>query len=238
MKNKKLYQDRDWLYQKYKIEKLSSAEIGKICNVGSQTILNQMNRFGIKARSVSEALKGRKRLPFSEKTKRKMSKAHKGIPLTEKTKRKMSEARKGEKNPMWGKHLSEDAKRKLSEMTKKAMQSEAIRKKMIDNHADVNGRNNPSWKGGLSFEPYSSEFNNQLKYEIRKRDNYTCQFPKCGKKENGKTHDCHHINYIKKDNKPNNFTTLCHPCHMKTNTNREYWENYFNINQEKTKWKY
>ena len=57
------------------------------------------------------------------------------------------------------------------------------------------GGYSPNWKGGLSFEPYSAEFNARLKYEIRKRDKFTCQFPNCGKKENGKAHDCHHKNY-------------------------------------------
>lgn len=89
----------------------------------------------------------------------------------------------------------------------------------------------PNWKGGLSFEPYSAEFNNQLKYEIRKRDKFTCQFPNCGRKENGKSHDCHHINYIKKDSRPENLITLCFSCHMKTNGNRDYWQNYFEMKE-------
>lgn len=37
------------------------------------------------------------------------------------------------------------------------------------------GKQHPNWKGGLSFEPYSPEFNNQLKEEIRQRDSYRCQ---------------------------------------------------------------
>jgi len=86
-----------------------------------------------------------------------------------------------------------------------------------------------NWRGGLSFEPYSSEFNNQLKYKIRERDNFTCQ--KCDKKENGKAHDCHHKNYNKKDSRPENLITLCLSCHMKTNYNREYWQNYFEMKE-------
>jgi len=87
----------------------------------------------------------------------------------------------------------------------------------------------PNWQGGISFEPYSAEFNNQLKYKIRERDNFTCQ--KCGKKENGKAHDCHHKNYNKKDSRPENLTTLCASCHMKTNGNRDYWLNYFKMKE-------
>ncbi len=93
------------------------------------------------------------------------------------------------------------------------------------------GGYSPNWKGGLSFEPYSPEFNAQLKYEIRKRDKFICQFPNCGKKENGKAHDCHHKNYNKKDSRPENLITLCFSCHMKTNGNREYWQNYFEMKE-------
>lgn len=93
------------------------------------------------------------------------------------------------------------------------------------------GEKASNWRGGISFEPYSSEFNNSLKYEIRKRDNFTCQFPNCGIKENGKVHDCHHINYDKKDSRSENLITLCSSCHMKTNFNREYWQNYFEMKE-------
>jgi len=84
---------------------------------------------------------------------------------------------------------------------------------------------NPRWLGGISFEPYGLDFNDELKKQIRKRDNYKCQ--KCGIKENGKAHDCHHIDYYKQNNKPENLITLCRVCHIKTNSNRKYWQNYF-----------
>lgn len=88
-----------------------------------------------------------------------------------------------------------------------------------------------SWQGGISFEPYSSEWTNKLKESIRKRDNYTCQ--KCGVTEN--THliihkkglSIHHIDYNKKNCKEDNLITLCYRCHAKTNSNRDYWFAYF-----------
>ncbi len=40
------------------------------------------------------------------------------------------------------------------------------------------GEKHPRWLGGTSFEPYTEEFNRQLKELIRLRDNYQCQ--KCG----------------------------------------------------------
>lgn len=97
----KLHQEKDWLYQKYNIEKLSSLKIAKICNVHKGTILNWLNVFGIKTRTTSEALKGQRRGSRSEWIKSKISKKLKGHPVSFETRRKMSEAKKGEKHPRW-----------------------------------------------------------------------------------------------------------------------------------------
>lgn len=78
------------------------------------------------------------------------------------------------------------------------------------------------WNGGTSREPYSPEFNVGLKKIIRKRDNYTCLI--CNKPENGRRHQVHHIDYDKTNIDPLDLMTLCLSCHMKTNCNREYWE--------------
>ena len=75
------------------------------------------------------------------------------------------------------------------------------------------------WRGGISFEPYTIEFNKALKRYIRERNNYTCQI--CGKEH---SKDVHHINFDKKDCRKPNLTTLCHSCHSKTtNGNRDFW---------------
>ena len=39
----------------------------------------------------------------------------------------------------------------------------------------------------------------------------------------------HHIDYNKLNCMPNNLLSLCDKCHRKTNNNREYWTNYFNL---------
>jgi len=50
-----LYQDKDWLYQKYLEEQLSAHQIGKLCKRSVATIINWLNKFNIPIRSRSEA---------------------------------------------------------------------------------------------------------------------------------------------------------------------------------------
>jgi len=89
------------------------------------------------------------------------------------------------------------------------------------------GGNNPTWMGGISFEPYGLEFDDSLREQIRRRDNYTCQI--CGFTQNGRAHSVHHINYHKKDNRPENLVTLCVQCHGKTTTERGRWVWHFTV---------
>lgn len=84
-----------------------------------------------------------------------------------------------------------------------------------------------NWQGGISFEPYGPEFNNELKEQIRKHDGYICQ--ECGitQEKLGQKLDVHHIDYDKMNNKPENLICLCSSDHARTNFNREYWIEYF-----------
>lgn len=78
------------------------------------------------------------------------------------TKRKQSEARKGDKNGMYGKHHTEEAKRKISEnhannkgenhpMYGKHL-SEEVKQKMKENHADFKGNKHPQAKKVIQFD--------------------------------------------------------------------------------------
>jgi len=94
------------------------------------------------------------------------------------------------------------------------------------------GKRNPHYIHGLGDYPYTSEFNDELKLQIRERDNFQCQC--CGIKENNhfrakqKTNlTVHHINYNKKDCKPLNLITLCNKCNLKANTDVDYWFAYY-----------
>ena len=77
----------------------------------------------------------------SEETKKKIGKSHKGKPshnkgkpMSEKTKKKLSESKKGlqagEKNPMFGKHHSDETKLKISKVHKGKHISEEQKKKL------------------------------------------------------------------------------------------------------------
>jgi len=90
--------------------------------------------------------------------------------------------------------------------------------------------NNFNWKGGTSFEPYGEEFNRELKEQIRKRDNYICQY--CNIKQSRKNFPIHHIDYNKKNNKPENLITLCGKCHSKSNGKRLYWKSFLSWKME------
>jgi transposase-like protein len=84
----------------------------------------------------------------------------------------------------------------------------------------------PSWKGGISFEPYCNKFNNTFKESIRERDDYTCQL--CGYEQlsGGRKLDVHHIHYDKENCYPD-VVALCRSCNARVNGDRDFWEQYF-----------
>lgn len=49
------YRDRDWLYEKYHGERLSSADIADLCDCHKSTILRWLDEHGIEKRTQSEA---------------------------------------------------------------------------------------------------------------------------------------------------------------------------------------
>lgn len=175
---------------------------------------------------MSEAKLGEKNHNFG----RTCEKSHRyGKTHSEETKRKQRDATSGEKNHNFGKTFSD-----------------AIRQKMRENHADNSGEKHPNWKGGMSFEPYCIKFNNEFKDRVRDFFDRTCYV--CGKSEQEqidemikaekrqfKKLDVHHVNYDKmmccNDVKPL-FVPLCRSCHTKTNTDREYWEEFFTVSLE------
>lgn len=156
--------------------------------------------------------KGMKGKHHTKETRIKQSKAHKGKktePFTQEHRQNISNSLKGKKHP------------------KEQNQKHSERMKGVNNPMyGKSGGLSPSWEGGKSFEPYGIEFNKELKEFIFERDNYTCQNPDC-LIENPKRLDCHHIDYDKQNNIPENVITLCISCHMKSNHNRNYFTEYY-----------
>lgn len=93
--------------------------------------------------------------------------------------------------------------------------------------AKLSGASSSSWQGGKSFEPYTVEFNRQLKCSIRERDNYTCQLCTVVWQHQEASFPVHHIDYNKENCAPDNLITLCALCHTKTNHRRDYYTGYF-----------
>jgi len=95
------------------------------------------------------------------------------------------------------------------------------------NGGKIMGNNNPNWRNGKSFEPYTLEFNKTIKEIVRMRSFFCCS--ECGvhEKELLRKLDIHHIDYDKLNNSPFNLTALCKKCHSKTNFNRSDWTKYY-----------
>jgi len=154
---------------------------------------------------------------FSKETLKKMSITHKNR-LKIKT-----------NHPMYGKYHTEETIKKLIESHKGHIVSEETKEKIRKANRM---ENNYNWQGGISFEPYTFDFNKELKELIRKRDNYRCQLcgmPEC---ENIEKLCIHHIDYNKKNCSSDNLITLCRKCNVKANFNRDYWTEYFKNKME------
>jgi len=93
------------------------------------------------------------------------------------------------------------------------------------------GEKAPTWIDGRSFEPYTEEFNSELKELIRDRDNHECQNCSMTEEEHlivrGRVLDIHHIDYDKKNCSKENLITLCNFCNIRANFNRDYWQELF-----------
>ena len=188
-----------------------------------------MKKLNIPCRSPSERHIGTKNGNYgkymSEEQKNKISKSMVGAKNpsynkhpSEETLKKRSESLRGSKHPLYGKHLSENTRIKMSQSRLDKHPSEATRRKITESRI---GSKNPNWRNGISFEPYTIEFNKVLKKEIRNRDNHTCQI--CFTKG---AHHIHHIDYNKNNCHHSNLITLCNSCHTKTNFNRGFWIPY------------
>lgn len=87
------------------------------------------------------------------------------------------------------------------------------------------------WYGNVRYpDPpkYCEKFNKEFKERVRAYWNYQCF--ECGELQNGRKLHVHHVHYDKKmccNGSPQDTIPLCQSCHIKSNTNRDYWEDHF-----------
>lgn len=89
---------------------------------------------------------------------------------------------------------------------------------------DVSLEKNPNWRGGLSFEPYPSDFNEALKEKIRDREQRQCFICGLHEKDHHRNLAIHHVDYDKNNCTASNLVALCDFCHGKTSHNRKHWK--------------
>jgi len=213
------YKNKNWLHDNYIDINKSTLEIAKMCNVSNHTILRWLHRFDIELKPLG------------------------GWKHTQTAREKMSIARRAwlsdKRNcPNFGKHLSEECKRKISDSLKGFKQSEETKKKisktLIGNSYTLGhklsqehknkiseserGSKHWNWQNGKSFEPYCPRFTKELREAVRNRDNRNCQM--CGKNEIFLREKLcvHHVDLDKMQGCNGNkwyLVSLCRSCHIR-----------------------
>jgi len=175
------------------------------------------------SKNLSKALKGKKKAPFTEKHKKHLSEAKKGIEFSEEHKVKLRKSAK--MKPSMTEKTKEKLRKVLKGKTYEEIYNDKAQEEKEKRSRSMLGKNSGpksgAWRGGISFEPYSLDWTETLRRSIRERDNYICQL--CSQYGNV----VHHIDYNKKNCNPDNLITLCRSCNARVNSNREYWQSYF-----------
>lgn len=134
-----------------------------------------------------------------------------GNKLSEEHRKKLSEVRRG-------RPVSDETRYKISKaLTGRNLTEEAKRKLS----ATLQGVPLDEWTGDISYEPYCPLFNEKKKEDIRNRDNRVCQL--CGKAEilNGSRLSVHHIDGNKMQGCNDakwHLCALCKSCNTKPDT--------------------
>ncbi len=81
--------------------------------------------------------------------------------------------------------------------------------------AQISGKDNPNWRGGISKDKYTYYFKKTLSKLVRSI------IPKCQECYIKTDLVAHHIDYDKLNNTTQNLITLCRSCNAKVNFNRE-----------------
>jgi len=202
---------------------LTMREIGNAFGIGASTISRYIKKFGIACKPRGF----KKGYHLSPAHRAKISASEKGKQISDETRAKLRVLNLGRKP-------TAETRAKISAANMGHGISEETRTILSAAKA---GEKNPFWLGGISRQKrsvaYGLRFNRFLREIIRDRDNHLCQFPECYCPENGKKHDCHHIDFIKTNDDPANLITLCPSCHsLATSGDREYWTEFYQRIQE------
>lgn len=133
----------------------------------------------------------------------------------------------GKDNGFYGKNHSEEDRQQASLLRRGKPSPHKAKNCSCKFCTGAKGSLNPNWHGGISKLPYSSDFTEELKDKVRRRQGYKCIL--CGKseEENGRKLDIHHSHYCKSNSSDLFLVGLCKSCHSKTNYNRDSWKELF-----------
>jgi len=141
--------------------------------------------------------------------------SHIGKKDSEETKQKKRLSKLGNLNCFFNKKHTEETKRILSYKAKERLSDPTKNPRFIDGRSCSKNQYCSQWS--------DKEYKHYLLYE---RDG-ECFGPECNGKHLHKL-VLHHINYDKKDCRPNNLIGVCVSCNSKANTDREWHEAYYN----------
>jgi len=191
------YRDKEWLEEKYHEERLSTSEIGELCDCHKQTIKLWLEKHDIEKRSRSEAAKVRMEnnpelaeslIESGKENLKKHGTSPKEAMSEEEFEefcQRLSKERTGEGNPMYG----------------------------------VTGRDNPCWKENKpQSQFYQSKEWKGTRKEVLERDDHKCQSCGATRSESRDTLDVHHIIPIAAGGgvfDVENLVSLCQKCHRK-----------------------
>ena len=189
----KLYKNKDWLYQKYIVEKLNPYQIAKLCKSNHKTIRIWLKKFNILIRSISEATKIAMNNPDMKNKISIVSKRNWGNLVYREKHHKAMEGL-----IPWNKDLKGEKFRLHYPDGFKGAIKGNIPWNKGKRFPQVAGCNNHKWKGGItklitkirSYKQYD-----EWRENVYKRDNFTCQL--CGDNKGGNL-EAHHIKSIYK----------------------------------------
>jgi DNA-binding CsgD family transcriptional regulator len=241
------------IIEKYN-DNFTIGKISEIFNISSSTVYGYLLKNNIRIRTKSETLKGKNiGKHHTDIARKNISEGHKGqkawnknIPCSLEQKVQISKTLKS-KSKITAEFekeickLYEDGLTIIEISNELNISSATTYSYLLKNNIRIRtkselyiGSGNPSWNGGVSFEPYCPKFNENVREEVRNKYNRCCII--CGKNEKEnivrksgkftKLH-VHHIDYNKLQGCEGHvwkLAPLCNSCHGKTNHNKKLWE--------------